>query len=362
MPKLRNQDEEKKNMLEVTSGTYSTAIIWSKAQQTTTAAETTRKRLSPQRSGGSSENSRKRISPQHGEHSDDDDNSTDDEEEDDTTKGSVQFPRERKLYTSTYFYFLCWSETLFFMGSLFYTCLSFMELRDAYDEAGDGDGDYDYDYDYEEEDDNYELSYKIIYALAAGSFLLSGIVDWTWARSLHSKHEKEVSTKVCSTMQTPSMEEIVAIFLSTAGFIDLIGAILLFHDNEPLSSVMSLIACHFYLFEACAAMLERKLLGYSLAFFALARTLSGMGDALFLIGSLIDVGIAYCGLVPGWADTVGMAWWDVFSSVLWQIDSIFYIVVALRKCSARKKEELGFSRLDSFDSEDGVSLSSAAEL
>jgi len=259
------------------------------------------------------------------------------------------------------------SNFCFLLGSVLYLAAGIWDIidRDDYDDDSDQkeNDDYDYDYDYDADDAIVNIGngqiiineYQMLYTTAALCFFANGIIDLM--EGVKKRHE---------------LEKKVALLLTCGGFFDSIGGLLVI-SKENVSNVLSLIAAMFYMSEAMVAMYmhynlytsyfnqqendvaeyqRRSDIGDSLVpeefldsnSSCSSSSLSSAskntnlspssfgifiaGDVLFFSGSLLDLIVGICILIPSiGADSLQLLIWALISDILWCIDGLLYVLL-----------------------------------
>lgn len=215
-------------------------------------------------------------------------------------------------------YFSIPSNLLFLLGSICYTIVSALDLE--WEEADELDPDDDGDNDDDSEIDAAFDYYKFLCLVGASLFVLNAIVDMTQClflqRISRSKgyfcHQELIA---CASS---------AFLFGCAALLDLMTSVSvnIFSISGSDTGAISIASAHLYLVSACCAMANSRI-GYSNNF----EMMSFVGDAMFLVGSFIDVVISYISDPDIIASNqhvllrLGMV-----SSVLWLIDAMFYLV------------------------------------
>lgn len=256
------------------------------------------------------------------------------------------------------------SNFCFLLGSVLYLAAGIWDIIDRDDDNSDQKENDDYDYDYDADDAIVNIGngqiiingYQMLYTTAALCFFANGIIDLM--EGVKKRH--------------PALEKKVALLLICGGFFDSIGGLLVV-SKENVSNVLSLIAAMFYMSEAMVAMYmhyhlytsyfnqhenyvaeyqRRSDIGDSLvpeefldsnssssssssSSTSINTNLSPSsfgifiaGDVLFFSGSLLDLIVGICILIPSiGADSLQLLIWALISDILWCIDGLLYVLL-----------------------------------
>jgi hypothetical protein len=136
--------------------------------------------------------------------------------------------------------------------------------------------------------------------------------------------------KGCWRRQRCISAAMIGLTFGTGAAFDLAGGLIV-DSLEPLSDMLSMIACHIYLlnallltmpiFSSCS--LRKPFPNINELCHCHGAKLEYIGDLLFLIGSIIDVMLSYWNLEFSGLNLVNYGF--LLSAVLWLIDAIFYI-------------------------------------
>lgn len=231
------------------------------------------------------------------------------------------------------------SNFCFFVGSILYVWTSTISVIDAYryfDEY-EGDDDGDGTDDDETESEPFWTAYKFLASAAALMYVANSIIDGRVALG-------EVQGKVGSARfgDDPRWEIGVAVTFGVAALCDFLSELIWNDDDRWPGYAAGCAAVDIYLLNAVLVLLGRRP-----RFRSLPETLMSAGDILFLVGSVIDVTIAFVDNpnAPS-SRTIEIAWCSFSSSALWFIDSLLYILVDFVS-----DNDDDYSSVDSDDSE-----------
>jgi hypothetical protein len=213
------------------------------------------------------------------------------------------------------------SNASFFFGSILYLTLSVKNLLHYHS------SDYSDSSDSSSFDSSSSATTRFIEFLlpcfAASMYLMNAFFDVRMSALELQRHQGNAVTLQRFRGDDARWEIGVAVTFGMAAICDLIGALTQHNENEYLTYTSSSLAVHIYLLNALLLITGRRPSfsnNYPEAFMS-------AGDVLFVIGSLIDVGISYFESPA----TTNRTWrrlaaWDVTSSSLWFVDSILYIL------------------------------------
>jgi hypothetical protein len=121
----------------------------------------------------------------------------------------------------------------------------------------------------------------------------------------------------------------VGLTFGTGAAFDLAASFIV-DKNEPVSDMLSMVACHIYLVNALLLTAPlffsyqwKDIRQFSIKRLCRADNLEYLGDLFFLIGSIIDVLLSYWNLEFTGLNLVDYGY--LLSAILWLIDAIFYI-------------------------------------
>jgi hypothetical protein len=232
------------------------------------------------------------------------------------------------------------SNFCFFVGSILYVWTSTISVIDAYryydDYEGDDDGDGTDDD--ETESEPFWTAYKLLASAAAAAYLANSLIDGRVALG-------EVQGKVGRSRfgDDPRWEIGVAVTFGVAALCDFLSELIWNDDDQWPGYAAGCAAVDIYLLNAVLVLLGRRP-----RFRSLPETLMSAGDILFLVGSVIDVTIAFVDNpnAPS-SRTIEIAWCSFSSSALWFIDSLLYILADFVS-----DNDDDYSSVDSDDSEE----------
>lgn len=242
---------------------------------------------------------------------------------------------ERVYYRATNFI----SNLIFFVGSLLYLCISIMEWKFSYLHLDD----YDYDYDYNDDEGHYKNS--SITKLAFSSFSsFKPALKGSEQEFFVANHRRmnifgailffinSIGEIITSTISVRSIDDSdwglemkciylfnvsAAITFGSAATIDLFSYD--FKGDWPDITSASLNMC-----SACFSLTATKWY-QNITTIAEKSCLILSGEVLFFLGSLVDLILSVLDAYGSSKQNL-LLQWNIFSSVLWLIDSILYLI------------------------------------
>jgi hypothetical protein len=238
------------------------------------------------------------------------------------------------------------SNALFVLGSLFYVGQGISYVIEAYNEDDNADDDYEND-----ESLWYDYGAKTLGALGALAYVANAIVDLRV-----SILEIQGSIGSGRFGDDPSWEIGVGCTFGLAAICDFIGELIWDDDKPGPGYAAASAAVHIYLLNAVFTISGRMP-----RFSSFPKGMMSAGDLLFLVGSVIDVLISYVdnpNTPPSWYKFI--AWAALFSSGLWFLDSILYVLANHLRVNVETDESVTVYEND-VEFEFGSTISSHAE-
>lgn len=208
---------------------------------------------------------------------------------------------------------LAWSLSsnfLFFLGSVIYMFLAIWDLGYArYESVVTASpsptpvSSVSYD------DDGYDSGwdpYTLLSVVAAVSFVFCSAVDMLWY--LYGENARTAMA--------------VAVAFGAAALCELLAVYLYENDRPILEGRAYIASSHVYLISAVLQVRHRWP-----SFETISDAMEGSGDALFLLGSIIDAVLSYLNDPEmSHLNLLVLARWNLVSAVLWLVDSVLYIL------------------------------------
>ena len=230
-----------------------------------------------------------------------------------------------------------YSDSFFIVGGIFYLILSVAEVRNTATTTS--------------------IYYGLLTAIAPLAYVLNSIIDIQWAYHAKLRHKRkaemknqwtefqEVQEAALSTLQqfrkhAAHRRTILAAF--TFGMAALFGFLAVLVTNSRLCFLLDLLSAHTYIVSAVVATSGQR----TRPWFATTRwtgmwhdpeTLEDIGDALFLVGSLVDATLVDFDLEQPLL--------SMLSSLLWLFDACCYLrsdFVMAHQMKDRKDLDNGF--------------------
>mmetsp|Transcript_4294 Transcript_4294/g.8223 ORF Transcript_4294/g.8223 Transcript_4294/m.8223 type:complete len:343 (+) Transcript_4294:243-1271(+) len=243
------------------------------------------------------------------------------------------------------------SNLLFLFGSI---CCTIISLLDMYSDSNDADNDDDGD-----DDGNFSF-YVYISLIGASLFVLNALVDLSKCLFL----EKYSNFKKSCFQQEFLSKVSSALLFGCAAMLDLMDSVSVNvfsrYDGDDAGECMDFVSAHLYLLSAICAIVNSDIYG-AYTSTSSHEMLNVVGDVMFMVGSLIDVGISYISdpdLVS--SNQYFLLRLGMLSSVLWVIDALFYLVADVSFWKDHHHSVLNDD--DDKEEDEGRSLSSSVQL